>query len=196
MELRLARCLGPGQRGGRPRCSACSLAQMVLQHTMDLARLRMRERVTLWHARNLSADRRSHPPRPHGWVVVRMYGPQHPADQEHSGASCPTTFWEPAARIECQHRSATNIGCAARAGIRQGRPYRGQSSVVNWPVAGRRQQVAIGQHLPAELVADRSGSPAESADRSGAGSTACREAVRKCRVPGPPAGANWQWPVP
>ena len=52
-----------GQRGGRPRRAACSLAQMPLRHAMGLARPPRLARVTLQHARILPAARRSHPPR-------------------------------------------------------------------------------------------------------------------------------------
>ena len=88
LELRLTRCLVLCQRGGCPRRSACSLAQMVLQHTMGLARPQMRERVTLWHARNLPADRRSHPPRPHGWLVVGKSGLRPPQTTSLAAPAC------------------------------------------------------------------------------------------------------------
>ena len=122
LALRLAQCPVLGQRGGRPRRSACSLAQMGLQHTMGLARPRMRERVTLWHARILSADRRSHPPPPHGWFAVGKSGPRPPQTTHPAAKACGDS-------ARCASVALRSAGLAASAKRVGGHSHRGCLSV-------------------------------------------------------------------
>ena len=134
---------------------------------MRLARPRMRERVTLWHARNLSADRRSHPPRPHGCLAVGKSGLRHPEDQEHSVA----------AGAQRRGRSVGRRG--AKPG---GRCAQRTSSTCSSRLSERRERSERSEFRDATAGRAPQGSRTRSADRSSVSQCRCAPAATRARA--------------
>ena len=128
----LALCRPLGERAGRPRCAACSLAQMPLWRTMGMARPPGRERVTLQHARILPAAQRSHPPR-QGGVFARLRGSpgldlphtKSPAAKACGGRSR-RAFWGAEAHRACGQRAARSSTCSSPLSERRERSERSE----------------------------------------------------------------------